>query len=98
MWPYGFCEKNVESIVHIFTTCDKIHIYRKTTVSVEFNLSSKAINYVILFMKQYLFSSLMLKKIPTARFNLMLKKYTAIQSFKLHNFARERDGLKNILE
>ena len=29
----GFCEKNVEFIVHIFTTCDKIHtlwnVYRK---------------------------------------------------------------------
>ena len=41
--------KNVETILHILTTCDKIHalwtelslqIYRKTTVNVEFNLSN----------------------------------------------------------
>ena len=68
----GFCEKNVETILYIFTNCDKIHmlwtelslhIYRKTAVNVEFNLSNiifgelsltchnKAINYVTLSMK-----------------------------------------------
>ena len=122
----GFCEKSVETIVHIFTTCDKIHtlwtelslhIYRRTAVSVEFNLSNiifgelpltchnKAINYIILSMKQYLFSSLMLKKVPTligflchfkVKFNV--EKYAAIQSFKLHKFEKEWDVLKNILE
>ena len=30
--------------------------------------------------------------------NLMLKKYAAIQSFKLHNFEKEYDVLKNILK
>ena len=65
--------ENVETIVHIFTTCDKIHtlwteqslhVYKKTAVNVEFNLfniifgelpltcHNKAINYVILSMKQ----------------------------------------------
>ena len=81
----GFCEKKVETIVHIFTTCDKIHtlwtelslhIYRKTAVYVEFSLSN------IIF-------SLMLKKLPTligflchfkVKFNV--EKYAAIQSFK----------------
>ena len=28
----------------------------------------------------------------------MLKKYAAIQSFKLHNFEKEYDVLKNILK
>ena len=122
----GFCEKNVETIVHIFTTCDKIHtlltglslhIYKKTAVNVEFNLSNiifgelpltchnKTINNIILSMKQYSFSSLMLKKLPSligflcnfkVKFNV--EKYAATQSFKLHTFEKELDVLKNILE
>ena len=66
---------------------------------------NKAINYVILSMKQYLFSSLMLKKLPTligflchfkVKFNV--EKYAATQSFKMHQFEKEWDVLKNILE
>ena len=47
----------------------------------------------------------MLKKLPTligflchfkVKFNV--EKYAAIQSFKLHNFEKEWDVLKNILE
>lgn len=77
--------ENVETIIHVFISCDKVqtfwsdlslHIYRKTTERVGFNVlniilgelplsnNNRVINFIILYVKEYIFVSLMQNKMP----------------------------------
>lgn len=77
--------ENVYTIIHVFISCDKVqtlwsdlslHIYRKTSERVSFNVSNiilgelplsnnnRIINFIILYVRQYSFISLMQNKMP----------------------------------
>lgn len=122
----GFCKKNVETIVHVFFSCDiihtlwselSLHIYRKTSKRIGFNVlnimfgeapltcHNKVIIFFILSMKQYLFSCLMLNKVPTLigflghlKIKYNVKRYAAIQSSKVHKFEKQWDSWKEIFD
>lgn len=122
----GFCMENVETIIHVFIACDKVqtlwsdlslHIYRKTSERVGFNVSNvilgdlplsnnnRVINFIILYVKQYIFISLMQNKMPNflgllshLRIKYHVEKYAAIQNQKLRNFEKLWLTWKNILD
>lgn len=122
----GFCMENVETIIHVFIACDKVqtlwsdlslHIYRKTSERVGFNVSNvilgdlplsnnnRVINFIILYVKQYIFISLMQNKMPNflgllshLRIKYHVERYAAIQNQKLRNFEKLWLTWKNILD
>lgn len=66
---------------------------------------NKVINYIILSMKQYLFSCLMLNKVPTLigflghlKIKSNVERYAAIQSSKVHKFEKQWDSWKEIFD
>ena len=80
-----FCTNNVETMIHVFTSCVitrtlwndlSLHIFLKTSERVGFNVSNiilgeiplsinnKAINFIILYAKQFIFICLMQSKEP----------------------------------
>ena len=121
-----FCTNNVESLLHVFTSCDKtrilwselsLHIYRKTSERVGFNVANiilgeiplsvdnKAMNFIILYVKQYIFICLMQNKEPNLvgllchlKLKYHVEKYAAIQKFKMHNFDKSWVMWKNIFD
>ena len=94
-----------------------LHIYRKTSERVGFNVSNiilgeiplsidnKAMNFIILYVKQYIFICLMQSKEPNLvgllchlKLKYHVEKYAAIQKFKMHNFDKSWVMWKNIFD
>ena len=121
-----FCDKNVETILHIFTSCEKtqplwselsLYIYRKTHERVGFNVSNiifgkfplssynKVINFIILHVKQYIFTCLLQNNMPNLcgllcylNIKYKVEKYAANQSFRCHIFEKQWSLFENMFE
>lgn len=104
-------------IIHTLWSELSLHIYRKTSKRIGFNVlniifgelpltcHNKVINFIILSMKQYLFSCLMVNKVPTLngflchlKMKFKVERYAAIQSFNVHKFEKQWDIWKDILD
>lgn len=90
-----------------------LHIYRKasetiglTVINVIFrklhlNCRNKVINFIVLFMKQYLVFCLvpnLIKFLSHLNIKFNVEIYTAFQSFKVHKFEKIRDTWKDIFD
>ena len=105
--------------MHVFTSCDKtrilwnelsLHIYRKTSERVGFNVANiilgeiplsidnKAMNFIILICLMQSKEPNLVGLLCHLKLKYHVEKYAAIQKFKMHNFDKSWVMWKNIFD